>query len=73
MTGREGFAQAAHATGCISVLLHQLPEGSEYRKHYHLINNVDAAMYMKYEGTSTVSRAGNGYWLKISTSTSARA
>ena len=31
------------------MLLHQLPEGSEYRKHYHLINNVDAAMYVRYE------------------------
>ena len=49
MTAREGFAHAAHQTGCISVLLHQLPEGSEYRKHYHLINNVDAATYVRYE------------------------
>ena len=46
LTPKESTAQAAHK-GCINILIQKLPEGSEYRTHYHLINNLNGAMYLK--------------------------
>ena len=49
LSEKESTAQRVHNKGCISILVQQIPEGEDYRMHYHLINNIDAVQYLVKE------------------------